>query len=524
MLSGKEQRFEASRRAPIREFAPMRRIILLLDSLALLAVIAGASLYYRASYHVQVDNDYALAREELLRLSDYVEQQSASRRRGVAALAVATDASAYLERPTPAAQAALISEFRALREALNVTTIYLLNAEGETVASSNAGELRSFMGENLSFRPYFQQAIAGKPAQQIAMGKISKVVGTYFSHPVFGSGSPQGVLVVRTTAPPIPLGVLVVKAPLDVPQLEAFAAAPQVVDPLRNSIMMVASPEGNILATNRMHWKNRQLPVSALHGADNRQLDLYGEAYSVVSQSLADFPGWKLVRLSTTHNWTRHIWAPLFAPTGLLYLLLLIALAVGMAILNRTAAREVRRRQLATLRLQRSRARYRKRSEQDALTGLYNRGRYDTDLVQEIQRSERYSRPLSMALLDLDHFKKINDLHGHHEGDRVLRLIALLIKENLRGTDSAYRMGGEEFLILLPETESDAAEALTARLHDALRGQSVVTQDGETLKITFSCAVVTYRAGEGQTQFFRRADDLLYEGKASGRNRILVAR
>jgi diguanylate cyclase (GGDEF)-like protein len=501
----------------------MRRIILLLNSLALLAVLAGASLYYRASYRVQVDSDYALAREELLHLNDYVEQQSASRRRAAAALAVATNASAYLERPTPAAQAALISEFRALREALDVTTIYLLNTEGETVASSNAGELSSFMGENFSFRAYFQQAIAGKPAQQIAMGKISKVVGTYFSHPVLGSDSPQGVLVVRTTAPPIPLGVLVVKAPLEVPQLEAFAAVPQAVDPLRNSIIMVTSPEGNILAASRMRWKNRQLPAAALHGADNRQLELYDEAYSVVSQSLADFPGWQLVRLSMAHHWGRHIWAPLLAPTGLLYLLLLIALAFGMAILNRTAAREVRRRQLATLRLQRSRARYRKRSEQDALTGLYNRGRYDTDLVQETQRSERYSRPLSIALLDLDHFKKINDVHGHQEGDRVLRLIGRLIKENLRGTDSAYRIGGEEFLILLPETQSDAAAALIARLHDVLHDQIVRTQDGETLKITFSCAVVSYRASEGQTQFFRRADELLYQGKASGRNRILVA-
>ncbi|WP_181298935.1 sensor domain-containing diguanylate cyclase [Pseudomonas sp. Q2-TVG4-2] len=401
----------------------MRRIILLLNCLAVLAIIAGAFLYYRASYHAHVNSDYALAREELLRLSDYVEQQSASRRRAVAALVVATDASAYLERPTPAAQEALISEFRALSETLNVTTIYLLDAEGETVASSNAGEQRSFMGQNLSFRPYFQQAIAGKPAQQIAMGKVSKVVGTYFSHPVPGANSPQGVLVVRATTPPIPLGVLVVKAPLEVPQLEAFATAPQASDPLRNSIMMVVSPEGNILAANRARWKNRQLPVAALHGADNRRLELYDEEYRVIGQPLADFPGWQLVRLSTAHHWARHILTPLLAPTGLLYLLLLTALAIGMVILNRTAAREVRRRQLATLRLQRSRARYRKRSEQDSLTGLYNRGRYDTDLVLEMQRSERYSRPLSMALLDLDHFKKINDLHGHHEGDQVLRLI-----------------------------------------------------------------------------------------------------
>lgn len=490
----------------------MRRLILLLSFLSLLAFVIGGSLYYQASYAAYRKTDYALAREELLRISDYVEQQVTARQRMTAASALTTGAADYLLSPTPSAQKALIDELRELRAALSVTTVYLLDAQGETVASSNAGKQRDFMGHNFGFRPYFKSAIAGRPAHQIAMGKISKVVGTYFSHPVRGLDASSGVA-----------GVMVIKAPLEIPQFEELATVlTKRLNDSPESIIVVTSPGGHVLAADNGIWVDRKLPMKALQGNDNRTLNLDDEEYRVTSLELSSFPGWQLLRLSKTQYW-KQLLSPLLVPTGLLYLLLLIALTIALVWLYRTAAREVRARELATLRLRRSRARYRRRSEHDALTGLYNRGRYDLDIGKEMQRSERYVRPLSMALLDLDFFKKINDCHGHDEGDRVLRLVARLLKNNLRETDSAYRVGGEEFIVILPETEPGAAEALISRLRAAVRGSAVFTKNGETLQITFSCAIVTYHTGESENSFYRRADELLYEVKANGRDHTLVS-
>lgn len=490
----------------------MRRLILLLSFLGLLAFITGGLLYYQASFAAYKKTDYALAREELLRISDYVEQQVTSRQRMTAALALATNTADYLTRPTQSAQVTLIGEFRELRAALNVTTIYLLNAEGDTVASSNAGKQRDFMGHNFGFRPYFKEAFAGRPAHQIAMGKISKVVGTYFSHPIRATDASNALV-----------GVLVIKAPLEIPQFEELATAlTKRSNDSPESIILVTSPDGHILAADNQDWLNQTLPTKALKGKDNRTLNLHDEEYRVVSLELLSFPGWQILRLSKTQYW-KQLLSPLLVPTGLLYLLLLIALTFAVMWLYRTAAREVRARELATLRLRRSRARYRRRSEHDALTGLYNRGKYDFDIEKEMQRSERYVRPLSMALLDLDFFKKINDCYGHDEGDRVLRLVARLMKNNLRETDSAYRVGGEEFVVLLPETEPSDAEVLISRLRTAVEDSAIYTKNGETLNITFSCAIVIYQAGESERSFYRRADELLYQVKANGRNHTLVS-
>jgi diguanylate cyclase (GGDEF)-like protein len=157
------------------------------------------------------------------------------------------------------------------------------------------------------------------------------------------------------------------------------------------------------------------------------------------------------------------------------------------------------------------------RSHIDGLTRLLNRHRLDEDLAAECRRSARYGRPLSVIMMDVDHFKTFNDAHGHPAGDIVLQSVAEVLRLNVRATDSAYRYGGEEFTVLLRETDEVGAGMLAERLRAALErtlGQGV----------TASFGVAQY--GESRAlpgPLVEAADRALYRAKHAGRNRVVVA-
>ena len=144
---------------------------------------------------------------------------------------------------------------------------------------------------------------------------------------------------------------------------------------------------------------------------------------------------------------------------------------------------------------------------------------------EEIERAARYGHPLSVVLVDLDHFKRLNDTHGHAAGDRVLRHVAQLLNANVRSVDLAGRYGGEEFLIVLPETDVDAAASLAEKLRRIVGGSAVRLPDGETVTITLSAGVA---GGLGSVlrvdALVRDADAALYSAKALGRNQVYVFR
>ena len=152
----------------------------------------------------------------------------------------------------------------------------------------------------------------------------------------------------------------------------------------------------------------------------------------------------------------------------------------------------------------------------DHLTRLANRRGLEPLLKAELQRAERYGLPFAVLLADLDHFKGINDRHGHAIGDQVLREVALRLDHNLRQADTVARWGGEEFLILAPTTDLAQAEQLAARLVEVVRSEPVV---GE-IPVTISMGVSVYRAGDSLESLLDRADQALYRAKALGRNRL----
>ncbi len=162
-------------------------------------------------------------------------------------------------------------------------------------------------------------------------------------------------------------------------------------------------------------------------------------------------------------------------------------------------------------------------ANEDVLTGLANRRRFMEVLEGEIERAERYERPLSLVLVDMDHFKQVNDTHGHAGGDQVLRAAAGVLRSVCRDVDLPARIGGEEFAILLPETGSAGAERLAERARAKIAGGHHRAPSGAGFHVTASAGVATVgRAVTSAEALLQAADDALYRAKAEGRNRVVA--
>ena len=157
----------------------------------------------------------------------------------------------------------------------------------------------------------------------------------------------------------------------------------------------------------------------------------------------------------------------------------------------------------------------------DQLTGVLNRRGLDEAMVREISRAKRGGGKLSVALLDIDNFKRLNDTYGHHVGDSALQHLAKIIKETIRPTDVVSRFGGEEFVILLPDTDLNQAVITIQRLQRALTKQFFMGNN-ERLLITFSAGVALLRNDEEEATVLHRADQSMYLAKKTGKNRVMT--
>jgi diguanylate cyclase (GGDEF)-like protein len=158
----------------------------------------------------------------------------------------------------------------------------------------------------------------------------------------------------------------------------------------------------------------------------------------------------------------------------------------------------------------------------DGLTKLYNSRSFYTQLELEVDRFNRYKHPLALLLLDIDNFKEYNDSYGHLEGDKVLVRFSQIIKTCLRANDSAYRYGGEEFTVILPETNGDEAKTVAQRIRASLEAEKYKPVPGKVARITISIGVTQCYPKEELSTFIRRADKAMYLSKENGRNRVSV--
>lgn len=162
-------------------------------------------------------------------------------------------------------------------------------------------------------------------------------------------------------------------------------------------------------------------------------------------------------------------------------------------------------------------------SNTDVLTFLPNRRKIIVDLQEEVIRAARYNTPLSISMVDIDHFKQVNDTYGHAAGDEALRTIAARLREQIRHPDTLGRYGGEEFLIVLPNSELNAAQEQASRLCAHIRTLQVEAAKQKSISLTVSIGVAQFKNGqEDWEQFLHRADTAMYAAKNSGRNRWMA--
>lgn len=159
----------------------------------------------------------------------------------------------------------------------------------------------------------------------------------------------------------------------------------------------------------------------------------------------------------------------------------------------------------------------------DSLTGLANRKRFDARLREEAEDAKDTGEPLSLLMLDLDHFKRFNDNHGHLIGDHVLRLLGEVMQQAVKGRDTAARFGGEEFAIILPATAVVHAKAVGNAIRERIARKTIVNRvtGVELGSITLSIGAAQFRPGEPLTELIGRADAALYRAKNGGRNRVV---
>ena len=160
----------------------------------------------------------------------------------------------------------------------------------------------------------------------------------------------------------------------------------------------------------------------------------------------------------------------------------------------------------------------------DDLTGLFNARYFDEILDIEINRAKRFGTPLALVFIDLDHFKLVNDQHGHLIGSRVLAEIGQLIKQRIRAVDCGARYGGDEFVLILPQTDKTGAYELVTNLQKKICSHVVMSEDGAEIRVTASFGIATLPEDvDNKLDLIRLADNLMYQVKETTRNGIMLS-
>ena len=382
---------------------------------------------------------------------------------------------------------------------------YVLDASGTTVAASNRGLPESFVGKNYGHRPYFQDALAGVPGRFIGVGMTSQKPGFYASEPIRDASANV-------------VGVAVVKHVLSA---DSFG-------PLGIGTSFLVGPDGQVLIAGAEAWKDRPMGSTVRaedSGRPSGQGPLLPGAFSGLAWVHVDgarhvgvripLPAldWSIVAFKKeTLRASNRLLGILIA------LLLCLVIVAAFVILQRQLGTESRLAQKHREAEGRARELAR-RADTDVLTGIANRQGFNDAMSREFSRARRFRHPLAIVIADLDHFKRVNDQHGHPVGDQVLVGAARMLATRVRESDFVARWGGEEFAVIASMT--DAAGA--ARLAEKLRALMEVTHLGPVGALTASFGVAEMRPDDTVESMVRRADDALYEAKGSGRNQVRCA-
>ncbi len=380
----------------------------------------------------------------------------------------------------------------------------VLDASGTVVAASDRDRAASSVGKDLGHLPYFRDALAGVPGRFIGLGITSQEPGLYASEPIRDGAKVVGVAVVK-----------------HVLSVNSFG-------PLGIGTSFLVNSDGQVLLAGAEAWKGRPM-WSLVRAEEAGPLPRPGPLLPGVLSGLAwvhvdgarhvavriPLPGldWSIVAFKReTLRASSRLLGILIA------LLLCLVILAAFVILQRQLGTESRLAQKHREAEGRARELAR-RADTDALTGIANRQGFNDAMAREFARARRFRHPLAIVIVDLDHFKRVNDRYGHPVGDQVLVGAARMLATRVRESDFVARWGGEEFAVIASMT--DAAGA--ARLAEKLRALMEVTHLGPVGALTASFGVAEMRPDDTVETMVRRADDVLYEAKSGGRNQVRCA-
>lgn len=417
--------------------------------------------------------------------------------------------------------------------------IYVMDDKGMTIASSNWNTRDSYVGKNFSYRPYFKDAIQGGPGRFYGVGAVTGIPGYFLSYPVTAGGRH--------------VGVVAIKIDLDNLDRQWEGNADQVT---------VTDDSGIIFLSSNRDWKYRTTrPLSAAEVARLRETRQYASTLKPALGITPDpaWPGSDVVRIenpdypgeSTRYlvqryelpdaKWTVSTYSDMSAiddaairyalaaagGAAFLVLLAMYILQVRKRATEKEAARKAAHAAHEKLEAQHAELEALSRhlktmSISDPLTGCYNRYYFQEISAKMVSAAQRHRRRISILMLDVDFFKKINDSHGHPAGDELLKGVAQACRATLREPDFLVRFGGEEFVAVLPDTSGDEALVVAERLRAAVE-MLKVPADAMELRATVSIGLSEYADNETSLEkALARADMALYGAKREGRNRIFA--
>ncbi len=294
---------------------------------------------------------------------------------------------------------------------------------------------------------------------------------------------------------------------------------------LRQQLSQKAEPQ-------RRHWRNAdslRLPIPASPDHASGLLPQQPAQPHTNLQSTVATGGWPDASSSIFERywWQILLGGSLIILQGLLISALIFALRSRRVTLdalhderNQLEARVLQR----TQELMEANTKLEQLATTDPLTGIGNRRRMTEQINRELDRVRRLGHPLSLLMADIDHFKNVNDQYGHEAGDRVIIAVAKALAEGVRNIDMASRFGGEEFVLLMPETSIEVATSAAERLRQHIAELEVLGDKGESIRFTISIGVATALAGntmDTPSTLVSRADKALYQAKDAGRNRVV---
>lgn len=405
-----------------------------------------------------------------------------------------------------------------LRAEIGLHTLFVLNAAGDCIAAGRPPELPDFIGVNYADRQYFIEAQHKDSGRQFAVGRTDNVGALFYSRSVLARGQFVGTVVSRINVQN--LTNLVLDQHVFVTDENGVVILARDAGILMQALPGARSLDADSEALESVYKQKAftELDFRSLHFGDAGDVVQWKHAASpyVYAQSPAkeEFVTVHVLRdlgqISAINN-ERILWFGLAAFAGVLLLALLFGIAAYV--------RSISRHRHDLLGLNEHLAR---QALTDALTGCANRRCFFERLKAERQKSIQCGQPLSMLSLDIDHFKQINDIHGHPGGDQVLCHLVAVVQNSIRPTDQLGRVGGEEFAILLPQTTACDAALIAERVRMAVEDSpAVYEQDVIAFTVSIGVSQWILEKQESIKEFVCRCDKALYEAKDRGRNQVM---